>query len=637
MFTKFDKNLANYLATNKIYIIQQNNASCGYNDNDNDNNSNSNSNSNDNSCGQQMDESNDSSSSSQLSGSPKAMAAAMEMATDDNNNMAAAEVGTGTGSGSELAKANGQLNNSEVDSVINSLREMNEIEGFDGHLSSHEKDQDQDQEQFQAASCSQKQQLELGAALANSTKYHLYTPHGAKPHQSHTHHYHHQPSSPVSSMSSSSASVSPILSEIGVGVGGSSHMYKQHMHNTYKEWTGSSSSSSGGGGQDLGLGMSSSLPNKKIFNRNIHCVKEKIRRDRIKFSCNELRRLIPNLNGVKTDMASLLETTVLWIQLINSNIPEQLLINNKLESLKLLRNNKNYLSANGHKAGANLADPAAANKLSGAGQKPRNKSASTGSGGAEQPASQRELHLKQEISYNSLNSNQPLNIGALGMTSLNSSLNSSFMSSIDTSPPPASLSGSAPSNAGKQALQHQHQHQQQPLTPLEHNFMSKPSKWLSLAQQQQHKYSEQLYHAAAVAAASHRSAQPVAAAYPQDPELVSSASSASGFLANASNVLSGNYSDCDFFKIAAKKSDFGINGSHSHSNNLYLGQVAFGDQLNESLCSSHNQLPASVSVSLDPAENAGMSCLSNVYFQASQQQQQQSGSSLASSSNNCFY
>lgn len=84
-------------------------------------------------------------------------------------------------------------------------------------------------------------------------------------------------------------------------------------------------------------------PSKKIFNRNIHCVKEKIRRDRIKFSCNELRRLIPNLNGVKTDMASLLETSVLWIQLINANIPEQLLINvqSKLENLKLLRSNQN--------------------------------------------------------------------------------------------------------------------------------------------------------------------------------------------------------------------------------------------------------------------------------------------------------
>jgi hypothetical protein len=85
-------------------------------------------------------------------------------------------------------------------------------------------------------------------------------------------------------------------------------------------------------------------PGKKMFTRNVHCVKEKIRRDRIKFSCNELRRLIPNLNGVKTDMASLLETSVLWIQLINANIPEQLLINvqSKLENLKLLRDNHQY-------------------------------------------------------------------------------------------------------------------------------------------------------------------------------------------------------------------------------------------------------------------------------------------------------
>ena len=65
-------------------------------------------------------------------------------------------------------------------------------------------------------------------------------------------------------------------------------------------------------------------------------------RDRIKFSCNELRRLIPNLNGVKTDMASLLETSVLWIQLINSNIPEQLLINvGALKKFNLFLNRSN--------------------------------------------------------------------------------------------------------------------------------------------------------------------------------------------------------------------------------------------------------------------------------------------------------
>lgn len=283
-FSKFDKNLANYLATSKIYIDCynsniQNNTTGGNNE----------------SCGQHVDEGNDDSSNSQLSGSPKAMAPAaangMDMATEENNNMSS-EV--------DSKVASGQLSNSEVDSVINSLPDMNEIESFDGHMSSQEKDQDQDQEQ--AATCTQKQQqhLELNVATANSSsKYHLYTPHSTKLHHSHTHshphshpysqlnnhhqHHHHQPSSPVSSMSSSSASVSPILSEIG---GVNSNMFKQHMLNPYKDWTNNNnnncnnavSGNSSSGSLDMGLGMSSSLPNKKIFNRNIHCVKEKIRR-----------------------------------------------------------------------------------------------------------------------------------------------------------------------------------------------------------------------------------------------------------------------------------------------------------------------------------------------------------------------
>jgi hypothetical protein len=34
---------------------------------------------------------------------------------------------------------------------------------------------------------------------------------------------------------------------------------------------------------------------------------------------------MPSVNGFKTDMASLLETCVLWSQLINSNVPEEYL------------------------------------------------------------------------------------------------------------------------------------------------------------------------------------------------------------------------------------------------------------------------------------------------------------------------
>ena len=50
-------------------------------------------------------------------------------------------------------------------------------------------------------------------------------------------------------------------------------------------------------------------------------------RDRIKISCNQLRKLIPNISGFKTDMASLLETCVVWAQLINTDVPHEYLNN----------------------------------------------------------------------------------------------------------------------------------------------------------------------------------------------------------------------------------------------------------------------------------------------------------------------
>ncbi|RNA29858.1 Spermatogenesis- and oogenesis-specific basic helix-loop-helix-containing 2 [Brachionus plicatilis] len=79
--------------------------------------------------------------------------------------------------------------------------------------------------------------------------------------------------------------------------------------------------------------------NTKPSNKNIHCIKEKIRRDRIKMSCNQLRKLIPNVGGFKTDTASLLETTVYWTELINTFVPEQYLsiIKAKLASLAAMK------------------------------------------------------------------------------------------------------------------------------------------------------------------------------------------------------------------------------------------------------------------------------------------------------------
>ncbi|XP_032220030.2 uncharacterized protein LOC5519324 [Nematostella vectensis] len=52
-----------------------------------------------------------------------------------------------------------------------------------------------------------------------------------------------------------------------------------------------------------------------------HSSKERIRRERIKESCDQLRFLLPNVTGKKTDMASILEMTVKFVRLVNERIP----------------------------------------------------------------------------------------------------------------------------------------------------------------------------------------------------------------------------------------------------------------------------------------------------------------------------
>ncbi|XP_031558511.1 uncharacterized protein LOC116294954 [Actinia tenebrosa] len=52
-----------------------------------------------------------------------------------------------------------------------------------------------------------------------------------------------------------------------------------------------------------------------------HSSKERIRRERIKESCDKLRFLLPNISGKKTDMASILEMTVKFVKLVNERTP----------------------------------------------------------------------------------------------------------------------------------------------------------------------------------------------------------------------------------------------------------------------------------------------------------------------------
>lgn len=361
MFTKYDKNLANYLVNNKIY-----NDLCSNNNTDTHNTNNN---------------------------------------TNGNENIVPIKFDITNKNDSNVMK-----NLNDDDSVINSLQDMSDIDGFENIT---EKRNDFDN---QSPSCKHLSELN-----ANNLKY--LSSSNKCPNQINVP----LALSPESSLSSSSSSV---LSSSTVS--SSTSIIETNISPT----------------NNLNDYNNEFLPtnNKKMFNRNIHCVKEKIRRDRIKFSCNELRRLIPNLNGVKTDMASLLETSVLWIQLINSNIPEQLLINvqNKLESLKLLRNNKSYLSNKNA-----LTSPIKNLKI-------RNKNVNENI----------ELDMKQE--------NSPQQTAT---TTFNNSVNSSYLSTLES---PVSVANTQSILPKRTLLEQQANH-------YSNNNMSKPSKWLSITQQ---KYSD---------------------------------------------------------------------------------------------------------------------------------------------------
>ncbi|XP_069121190.1 uncharacterized protein [Argopecten irradians] len=54
-----------------------------------------------------------------------------------------------------------------------------------------------------------------------------------------------------------------------------------------------------------------------------HTTKEKLRRERIKDSCDQLRVLLPYIRGRKTDMASILELCVDYLKIVNAALPQQ--------------------------------------------------------------------------------------------------------------------------------------------------------------------------------------------------------------------------------------------------------------------------------------------------------------------------
>ncbi|XP_020770231.2 spermatogenesis- and oogenesis-specific basic helix-loop-helix-containing protein 2 isoform X1 [Odocoileus virginianus] len=74
---------------------------------------------------------------------------------------------------------------------------------------------------------------------------------------------------------------------------------------------------------DIGLDLKTPLSNfekrKKIS--LLHSSKEKLRRERIKYCCEQLRALLPYIKGRKNDAASVLEATVDYVKFVREKIP----------------------------------------------------------------------------------------------------------------------------------------------------------------------------------------------------------------------------------------------------------------------------------------------------------------------------
>ncbi|XP_055282804.1 spermatogenesis- and oogenesis-specific basic helix-loop-helix-containing protein 2 [Moschus berezovskii] len=74
---------------------------------------------------------------------------------------------------------------------------------------------------------------------------------------------------------------------------------------------------------DIGLDLKAPLSNfekrKKIS--LLHSSKEKLRRERIKYCCEQLRTLLPYIKGRKNDAASVLEATVDYVKFVREKIP----------------------------------------------------------------------------------------------------------------------------------------------------------------------------------------------------------------------------------------------------------------------------------------------------------------------------
>ncbi|KAM9039003.1 spermatogenesis- and oogenesis-specific basic helix-loop-helix-containing protein 2 [Sarcophilus harrisii] len=93
-------------------------------------------------------------------------------------------------------------------------------------------------------------------------------------------------------------------------------------------------------GDNPGVGQKTSLSdsrkNKKIS--LLHSSKEKLRRERIKDCCEQLRTLLPYIKGRKNDAASILEATVDYVKCIRERIPPAIMV----QITKMLQSNRRF-------------------------------------------------------------------------------------------------------------------------------------------------------------------------------------------------------------------------------------------------------------------------------------------------------
>nr|XP_048280775.1 spermatogenesis- and oogenesis-specific basic helix-loop-helix-containing protein 2 [Myodes glareolus] len=73
---------------------------------------------------------------------------------------------------------------------------------------------------------------------------------------------------------------------------------------------------------DPELGGKAPVPGPQRIRKTslLHSSKEKLRRERIKFSCEQLRTLLPHVKGRKSDVASVIEATVDYVKYVRDNL-----------------------------------------------------------------------------------------------------------------------------------------------------------------------------------------------------------------------------------------------------------------------------------------------------------------------------